>query len=216
MMPLPPAAGRRLVLTLLWVVLPCVLLILAGIAAADVVDRPFALFVRDVTVAADLPYYSGALSGVNVMIWTAGAAIALAAALPRWRRPEPLVRMTLVLGLLGLLLACDDQFQLHEAVAPRFGIPENVVLGTYALGALVAVVAFRRELVRRPEGVVLALAILLLGGSVVVDVLAAYVDLPETPRIALEDGLKLVGAGVWTSALVSLASSVTREERDLP
>lgn len=206
---------RRLLQTSVWVLLPCAVVLGLGVLLSRAVDRPFALLVRDVNVAADLPYYAGALAGLTVMVWTAGAAVPLAASLPRWRSRSPLVRATLVFGLLTLFLACDDQFQLHETVAPRFGIPEEVVLALHAVGALAAAVVFRRELARRPEGAVLALGGLLLAGSVAVDVVAGVVELPETPRILLEDGLKLMGAAVWGTALAGLAAAVTRGGHDV-
>lgn len=211
MLHLQDDARRRLLQTGLWVVAPCVLVLALGVVFTEAVDRPFALLVRDVTVAADLPYYSGALAGLTVMVWTAGAAVPLAAVLPRWRSRAPLVRVTLVLAVLTLALACDDQFQVHEAVGPRFGVPEKAVLLVYAVTAVTTAVVFRHELAQRPEGAVLGLAGLLLAGSVGIDVVAEYVLLAETPRILLEDGLKLVGAAVWSAALIGLAAAVQRE-----
>lgn len=210
--------GGLLRLAALLAALPAALALAVGVAVALAVEEPFAALVRDVQVTAEVPLYVGALSNLTVMAWTAGAAVALAAAVPRALRGDRLADLLLVLGLLGLAFAVDDAFQVHDGLAQIVGIPGGLVLVGYLVVIAFASLRYRGVLKGRPEVPILATAALLLALSLGVDVLVEQLPErlvpPESPRILVEDGSKLIGAALWSAFLVALARGV--ESRRAP
>lgn len=153
------------------------------------------------------PVHFGALSHAGVLIWIAGAAVALfAGSLARAGRGRSGPgRLLTALGLLSLVLAIDDLYLLHEVVLPRLGVPETVVVLGYAV-ASAAIVIDRREDIVETDYLLAAAASGLFALSVALDLFA--------PRIALkglfEDGAKLGGILFWTAYLVRTARAVVR------
>lgn len=141
------------------------------------------MFTRDIhslsaSSGVELPRYAGVLSVLTIMVWTAGGAVAFAAAaLVRERRS-----WLLVLGSLLLVIAADDGFMLHEGL----GLPEIGFVVVY--GAVAGWLAFR-SLVRLRDG---SGSAILVGGAALA--LSAAFDLWATDPYLIEDHLKLIGA----------------------
>lgn len=211
--PAPPTSGRLLAAALTLGVVPSVLALALGVLIAASVEETVGDLTRDLTVTTGSPLYVGALSSLTVMVWTAGAAVALATAWPA-RRAGPLARLLLMLGVLGLALAVDDQFMVHDGTLQKAGIPGETALAAYAVWLLATVLLHRDLLRRRPETGVLALAGVILAASLVVDLVVEWTgfDTYDSARILVEDGLKLIGAAVWGVGLGALARAVQRLE----
>jgi len=164
------------------------------------------VFTRDVrAVAADegveLPIYTGLISILNNLIWTAAAALALCtAALNRHSRS-----WHLRFGCLLLILAADDSYMLHESSGSRW-----LELGLYAVYALIwgwLLLDALREL----HGTA-ALAFLIGSGFLVV---AAYLDVATHANYLAEDGSKLIGSLVWlTIPIADMARTHTQRRYD--
>lgn len=161
------------------------LLVLATAAASRVFDAPVATFTRDVQDLAGIPWYSGAVSTLTVMVSTAVATLALLAArvVPTGRRRAGLF------AALAVALTVDDAFLVHEAVGPENGVPQELFLGGYALLAAVLAVSFLRT-PRSGSTVAFFLGVAWLGLSVLADALLHH-------RFLLEDGSKLLGVLTW-------------------
>lgn len=211
--PAPPSTRRLMTTALVLGVLPAVLALALGVLIAASVEETMGDLTRDLTVTTGSPLYVGALSSLTVMVWTAGAAVALATAWPA-RRTGPLARLLLMLGVLGLAFAVDDQFMVHDGTLQKAGIPGDAALVAYAMWAAATVLLHRDLLRRRPEAGVLALAVAILAASLVVDLVVEWTgfDTYDSARILLEDGLKLIGAAVWGVGLGALARAVQRED----
>ncbi|MCW2815908.1 MAG: hypothetical protein JWN84_3363 [Nocardioides sp.] len=212
-----PSSTRLLRAAVVLAVVPAVVVLLLGILVAARTGDPFGDLTRDLRVTADVPLHFGALSALTVMVWTSAAAVALVTAWPVRRSSRP-AALLLALGVLSLALAVDDQFMVHDGVLPAAGLPGEIALAAYAAWA--AATGWRhRELLRvRPETPVLLLGGVLLAGSLGVDLVVEKLDLAgrESLRIFVEDGLKLVGAAVWTVGVCALARSVQREAGPSP
>ncbi len=140
------------------------------------------------------PWYLGAVSSLNLLTWAAGAAMYLVAGVAGRTRSPRLGVALLGLGFLTLVFTLDDQFLVHEIFIPWiFGLPETVTFAIYAAVLASLVLRFRVVLLRQPEMSVLILALVALGGSVIVDVLGWEVG----GRRLLEEGLKMLGALAW-------------------
>ena len=151
----------------------------------------------------------GVLSAITVMAWTAAATLGLFAGLLGARR-SLLARPAALLGLLSLAVALDDELQVHDRLAQRVSLGEEVVFAAYGLCLLLVLAVDGRRLVRAVAAPLLAVAVLVLGLSVAVDVLvsAEAGTTADGLRIGLEDGGKLVGAALWAAALAALGREV--------
>jgi hypothetical protein len=167
------------------------LLVLAGTALiAWRFDQPFGNLARDVTSVAGVPWHTGLLSLLTLLVWAAVTAVTSVAA---WLVPAQRLRLA-VLAAFVLVVLLDDAFLLHEGLGPENGVPQGVFLVVYA-GAGVAVATM---FLRRPwTGVTVSFFVggALLGLSLAVDVVFGDV-------YAVEDGAKLLGALVWLTVPV--------------
>jgi hypothetical protein len=139
-------------------------------------------------------FYFAFVSHLGVIGWALTAGVCLFAALcvlattPR----RGLVLTLAYAGGLGLLFVLDDLLMLHERVFPRLGVPQAVVLGTFAaLGAGYGLL--QRRLLLSREGAFLTLAFLLFGLSLACDLLHEG----EGPIRLAEDSFKFVGIASW-------------------
>lgn len=191
----PPAlllALRRLPRRNPWTVvafglLPLLVAFLASLAPMS----PEMLF-RDPAVTAALPPYLGVFSHLGVLAWWAAATACLLSALvlPAGRERA----MMAAAGAFAALLALDDLFMLHESLMPRLGVPEKLVLGSYAVLAITFLVGFR-DIHRRMDWPLLLASLALLGLSVFVDVAFAY----SVTSLVIEDGTKFAGIIAWSA-----------------
>ena len=90
---------------------------------ADLLRDPLA--VAELKPAECCKVYYGAVSNLGVLLWTAGAAIALfgAGLALALGRPAGEAGLLLAAGMLTGFLAIDDLFLVHENVLPAFGVP---------------------------------------------------------------------------------------------
>ena len=148
-----------------------------------------------VALADGLPAYSGFLSQVGVIIWSAAASICFFCGKLVWRSraDRELKRFLAVSGAFTLWLALDDMFLLHETVFPLVGIPQNVVLGSYVVLTLAYLFAFRRTILET-NFLLLAVSLSFFAVSVVLDVLKPF----KYSLTFFEEGAKLIGIVAWT------------------
>jgi hypothetical protein len=170
--------------------LAAALVVIAATAVAIVVtDHPAGDFTRDIrslcaAAGTRLPYYTGAISQCNVMVWAAAGALALVASYVRPHRSPWLAAF----GLFLLVLAADDALTLHED-GPNRPIPEKFFYVAYALAGL-ALLATRLR--HRFDETTLAFVV---GGALLA--VSAAIDQTTEHRYFAEDSLKLLGAAVW-------------------
>lgn len=193
---------RGLVVVVVLGVLVTLVAPLVGAASDGAIETMY-LLVDPVDVAGT-PWYLGAISELNLLLWAAAASLYLVA----WRslrssRPE-LASAMLGLGLVSVWFALDDQFLIHEerifevlgaiGIAPALGpFEQPVVYLVYGL-VLAGVLLRYATAVLRVEGLAyLVLALGALGLSILLD--ASGIDL--TSRRVAEEGAKLVGAVAW-------------------
>lgn len=173
-----------------------------GIAIAE--------FTRDPLGFTGIPVYTGSISNLGVMIWTGGAAICLFTwGIMRNRAKGDLTPpFLLYAGLFTLLLTLDDLFMLHEVVFPEeLGIPEEVTYATYVILAVGLVVLFR-SVILESNFLLLLLALVFLGISIVVDFFQGMISVPGW--YLWEDGSKLFGIVSWTAYFISVCAQYIR------
>ncbi|WP_068118204.1 hypothetical protein [Tropicimonas marinistellae] len=170
----------------------CLIVAAALLAVADGRGLDVSSLLRDPAVEFDIPVYAGGISflGISLLLLSSGCTALAASVLPNDRG------LLLALSAFSLLLAYDDQFMLHERVFNRMGIPEIVVLATYAIAgcALLAALWFSD---RR----VWTIGFLVAVGFMGISVLA---DLVETSYV-IEDLLKVASFAAWLGFCLSFS-----------
>lgn len=193
--------NRLLLATVLSYVVALVLLLLA-VLAATWQQVPVGDLTRDPAVVLDGHPFTGAISFIGILCWSATASICLFASGLENRRsaPDRAGFLFAAAGLTGLLLV-DDLFMLHDWIVPVYlGIPELLIYVTYALLALVYVIFYRQ--------VILDHAAWLFAAAAGFFVLSVGTDLviPDGPGIYVwEDGLKFLGIISWSLFHISAA-----------
>lgn len=150
---------------------------------------------RDPSATMEVPFYTGLVSNLGILLWSATAAICLFSSLAMRRsanHPEK-TSFFLVIGLLTLALTLDDLFLLHERVFPDYlNISEKLVYIAYGLTSLVCWLKFK-QLILKTDFFLLLFAVGFFGFSIVVDRLLPFSE----SAILIEDGAKLLGIVSW-------------------
>jgi hypothetical protein len=174
----------------------------AGFTATGSIDP--AVLLRDMAQTAGVHPFTGLVSNLGAFLWCSAAAICAFASAARYRAGHMAEgRFFLFAGLLSAALWIDDFFMIHDYMLPSaLGgiIPfrvELVFLIPLGLAFAAFVVGYRRELLRTRYGILVA-AVVLLGGSVVIDLFSDWLTTHLGPwRILAEDGFKWMGIVCW-------------------
>lgn len=174
-----------------------VLLLLALAIFSQLVGADISQITRDPLAVAEGEVYWGALSNLGVLIWFAGAAVALFAALllRNVSDDKARVRFLVAIATLTAFLTLDDLFMFHERIWGRLtGLDEIVLYAIYAAVTLAIFVQGRKAIAEAPS-LGLGISLLFFVLSLVFDKLDGSL-LPM--HFLFEDGAKFVGVACWT------------------
>lgn len=150
-----------------------------------------------------LPLYTGLVSDLGVLLWTAAAALSLFAWVQTWNQRDVTLRPGYLgaLGSITVLLLADDLWMLHERVLAKFlPLPGVLLLTVYMIGFLLLCGYYVRDMLRS-DYLLLCGALLCFGLSLAVDALPG--TLPQ--QQLLEDGAKFAGILHWAGYQWQLA-----------
>jgi hypothetical protein len=170
---------------------------------------PIGNLTRDPNAIAKIPSYTGFISQSGIFFWAASAAICLFCAnvLPKNLINVEARQFLCLSGMLSLLLGLDDVFQFHEACFTVLGIPEKVVLASYAGFMLFILIKFK-AFILNSNFILLAIALGFFGFSIVVD----KFNLFGSYRHIMEDGSKLFGIVTWSSYYFNICTSTLQRD----
>lgn len=134
--------------------------------------------------------------GILAMSVAAGAAVVAAAAAPD--RGDRLRRVLAWGGALTAVVALDDLLLLHEGATFAAWMPKFIVIA-YAAAFAGYLWRFRVEILRHLDVGLLAIAMLALGTSAIVD---AFAEPATVASVIVEDAAKLLGFAMWSAFLV--------------
>lgn len=199
--------SRRLLIT--FVPAAAVLLLTAAISLFAHVDPSH--LTQDVAAIANIPPLSGFLSSLGILAWcVAGSVASFVAFAGRGRLTRREFWFLLSSALLSAYLLFDDLFQFHEVLAPAFlGLSEKVLYALVALAALAYVAAFRK-LILQTDLALLVLALVFLGGTLVIDAALQEWLLGRLGpwEYLLEDGAKWLGIAFWCGYCIHTSSQL--------
>jgi hypothetical protein len=149
------------------------------------------------------PIFSGMVSQFGIYMMLSTAAICSFAAQFKVAHRKRLIAV----ATLSFALAMDDQYLIHERIAPlRLGISEQMLILYYGLFALGIVYQFGRKLFEMAQWPLL-LAGVMLFASVLVDLLR--LDSDGVPSL-VEDFSKLTGYALWAAFWIVFGSRELR------
>ncbi len=198
-------SSRRL---LFYVYTPIAILLLGfSLLASLVPEFKVRDILKDVAAIGDLPFYSGAISQLGLLMWSATTALCFFTFFALRKidssRKETL-NFLLFAGFLSGYLTLDDTYMLHEVFFPNYLIIIPLVDKVVILLVGIAMLSFlyfnRREILRNEYGL-LFLALMLFGFSVTLDAVPSrfYEDIYALEKIEyiLEDGAKFAAIITW-------------------
>lgn len=184
-----PSRAETLRIVALWAAVMAILF--AGMAVLSALGVDLNTLTRDANEVTDSPVETGALSRVTIILWAAAATGAGVTALLAERAATRTMFGLFALILFGLAL--DDALLIHEAVFPKLGLPEEVVLAMWAVVAGLWVLRYGTRI----RGVSRVLGVLAAGAfaaSLAVDLL--------THADWVEDLFKLIGVATLAALVV--------------
>lgn len=206
------AANLRNILLLLLIVYLPVIGLLFILAVQNAI--PLDTFTRDTADVAKAPLFTGLISNLGILMWTATGSICIFTGVLLRRSNNRIAHFLLASGLLTLVLMFDDLLLMHERVFDEhLGIPEELVIGSYGL-ALAGILLWWRRVIWESNYMLLILALFFFAISVGADIgqsqlFDSGVATSETGfnelQILIEDGMKLLGIVTWLVYFANLS-----------
>jgi hypothetical protein len=178
---------------LLLVFLAAFLLIFSSYLMSIFVKVPLDFMAGDPLDTAHLPWYTGFLSNLSVMLWCVAIGCSFTGALIVFNHQRK-TWFLLVNGFLSTVLAFDDMFMLHEGLLPyRFHIPEFISIFVYGLIITIYLFYFFQDIFSDISFLILVVALLFFGASLVLEVILVN----SSVKIFMKDSCKLIGIAYW-------------------
>jgi hypothetical protein len=190
---------------LLWISLTTLIIALACIVGVYLVgvlkNVPPGFMTEDPLQTAKFPWYTGALSNLGIILWSISIGCAFTGAILAIKKPHKFQFM-IVSGVLSSILVVDDMFMLHDGfLRYSLHIPERPIFLAYGLIFVVYTLYFLRDILSDDSFLILFVALLFLGSSMVIDAVIPYSSL-ET---FIEDGIKFIGITFWAAYFLTAA-----------
>lgn len=156
--------------------------------------------------------FTGIISNIGVLLWSATCAILLFTFLLFQKTGSGQNSLFLLCsGIITGILLIDDLFMLHDYIFYSIGLNQYVMYSLYLIIFIAYFTFFRNSLIKMPNKILLILAFIFLGSSVGLDIVLKS----EGIQYFFEDGLKLFGITSWFLFYISyclfLVKSKTKE-----
>ncbi len=197
------------------ILIPSIIFLAAAAFASVQMDIPIPAFSKDVTAIAGLHPLCGVLSSLGILLWCTSASVSgFGALVVHTQRSGLSFYFLLFSAALSAYLLFDDMFLLHEDLAGRVGLHENIVYLILTLGVLTYLISFRR-FIFQTRYLLLVAALGFLSASVLADKIAmpSLVDRLGEWQYFVEDGLKWIGIAFWTGYHVVTSLEILRKDR---
>lgn len=200
--------------TLIQIWLPILLLLGLARLFSAATDTPLRHLMVDPTEVMHVPFYTGIMANLGILLWTAAASVCLFISLflshlvgKVWKD------FFLVSGLLTLFLLLDDLLRIHDEILPVYmGIKGDLLGIAYVL--LIGLYLFRyRLLILQYPYTLLVMALGLFAISTAIDVAPPSIKnlFSVGDIIFFEDGAKLLGIANWLAYYAHLSASIVSE-----
>jgi hypothetical protein len=191
-----------------------VLLLLLMIFIRYMYHVPMAELTRDPVQLLNGRPYTGMLSNLGIIVWSATAGICLFVVIlnvnqQHLKRGKQFFLLAFVFTMVLLL---DDLFLLHDVILPEdLKISENYLYAVYGILALVFIFYFRNDILETPYLLLFA-AVIFFGFSIGMDTIVKFFDMEH--GFFLEDGSKFLGIISWGTYFTYAGyRTISRERR---
>jgi hypothetical protein len=199
-----------------WLLIIYIPVILLLIALSLQPIMPVSYLTRDPQAIAGVPFYTGLLSNVGVLLWCTTSAICFFtfSVFKKIQANFKMRSFVLYSGLLTLMLLIDDLWMVHEEVAPNYlQIPEKLVYLFY-FGAFCLYFSKFFKVIFKTEFLPLILAFVWFGLSILVDKsegLNLAAGFNHEILYTIEDSFKLLGIVSWCVYFVGVCQKSLQE-----
>lgn len=167
--------------------------ILILLAVSLISDVPVRIFTRDPLQIVDAPFYTGILSNIGILFWSAACSVCLFTYFGY--RAYPNSSFLLFSGILTLALLLDDFFLFHEVVYRNYlHIPQKVIFTVYLISVIYMLFKFKTT-IYESEFVFLFSSLFFFFLSGIFDVIPQNYF---TFHHLFEDGFKFIGIIFWS------------------
>lgn len=197
------------------------ILILLGVTKlfSAMTSIPLRRLMLDPTEVTHVPFYTGIMANLGVLLWAAAASICLFISIflsqmvgKAWKN------FFLISGLLTLFLLLDDLLRIHDEILPVYlGIKGDILGIVYVLLIAVYLFRFRTLIVQYPYDF-LVMALGFFGVSVAIDVAPSVLKnlFSQTNIVFFEDGTKLLGIANWLAYFAYLGEAILKGKLAAP
>jgi len=184
------------------IAVPLLVLLIAATTSIDIIPT----LMSDPTHTLDVSPLTGFVSSLGVFVWIAVTAICTFSSRLLHARGETESSRFLAIGAaITAYVAFDDYFRVHEFILPSIGVAEKYVYLTLGTGVVVYLYLYRALVLLGPV-INLALALLLLGLSVVIDTIHERMPHWSDAWLAFgEDSCKWMGLIFWAGYFIEMA-----------
>ena len=159
----------------------------------------------------DVPFYTGIMANLGILLWTATASICLFIAILLSQLVGKVWKdFFLVFGLLTSLLLLDDLLRIHDEILPvYFGIKGDVIGIGYFLLTLLCLLRYRALIFQYPY-TFLMMALGLFAVSVAIDIAPPFIKnrFSVADLLFFEDSAKLLGIANWLAYFAYLSATL--------
>jgi hypothetical protein len=174
-------------------------LIAFAVVVSSVRGIPVRNFFSDTNAIGDLPFYTGIVSNMGIILWFSSAVMAwFSARLASNAVHRSQYHYLNYFGLLSMILFLDDMLMIHEQVPGILPfVSEKKIYAAYLALALYGMYRYRAVILKTPYSIAM-MSLLFLLFSMVVDIFQERLeDEIGRYRIVLEDGFKFLGIVHW-------------------
>jgi hypothetical protein len=154
----------------------------------------------------EAPAYTGLLSNIGVIIWSAAAAVCLFTyvVLRRHSYRKGTAGFFLFSGIFSTILVIDDLFLVHEKLSVYF--PEISIMAIYAVICIFYLIRYR-AIILQSDFILLVIALVFFVVSISTDL--GFIKVQERFFYIFEDSFKLLGIVSWTTYLIRTSMKST-------
>jgi hypothetical protein len=161
----------------------------------------------DRTFVAKVPWYTGLLSDVGVLAWSAAVVASVGGSWVAGQTGRPSAARFLAAGAVATsFLLVDDLLRLHSSVLPELGLSKLTAQVVVVAPAALWLAAFVDD-IKRTRWLVLAAGLAGLGVSLGAD---TVLHANTASGVLIEDGAKLLGILAWAQYLTLTTIDITR------
>lgn len=175
---------------------------------------PVRIFFSDTNAIGDLPFYTGIVSNMGIILWFSSAVIAwFSTSFARYDVHRSQYHYLNYFGLLSMVLFLDDMLMIHEQVPGILPfVSEKKIYAGYMLLAIYGLYRYRTVILKTPY-ITALMSLLFLLLSILVDLFQEQLE-GEIGRfrIVLEDGFKFLGIVHWFGYCLASCHRVLSEK----